>query len=614
MPVDTKRDTIKSVRQRRYLNKEFDGFRQDLVEYARSFYGDKIVDLSEASMGGLLMDMPAYVGDVMSFYLDHQFSELDSETAVETENIQRALRRAGVDITGASPAVVFVSFFIEVPAASENGVIRPASSTLPIIEAGSTCRAENGIEFELTQDIDFTKTDSDGNLTTPYRVGETTAAGVPLTFILRGNGLCISGFNASETFTFSGFVPFRRITLSNPHVSNVVSVSDSLGNVYYGVSNLAEDVVYKAIPNTGNDSDRAEDVLQLLPVPYRYTTEVALDDRAMTLIFGGGDANTLEDDAVPDPSVFALPLYGKRTFPRLALNPQKLLDTKTLGISATDATVTVAYRYGGGASHNVEPDTIRFVSSLVMSFPSTPPANVATAIRASVSVSNLKKAIGGLDAPTPDELKELVPLARNAQSRIVSKPDLIARVYTMPANFGKAFRAAARSSPNNPLATQLYLVCKDADERLDLASDALKDNLRVFLNGYRMISDAIDIVDARIVNFKITYEVTVDMAMNKKTVLQAINTKLRTFFSVNNFHIDQPVVLADVQNLVYNTPGVTSVNLIKLENLSGYVDGRQYSDVFHDIPSFTRKGASIPPPGGIFELKFPDSDIIGKAI
>jgi hypothetical protein len=351
-----------------------------------------------------------------------------------------------------------------------------------------------------------------------------------------------------------------------------------------------------------------------LPAPYRYTTEVALGDRSTTLIFGGGDASTLEDDAVPDPSVFALPLYGKRTFPRLSLNPQKLLDTKTLGISSTDATVTVSYRYGGGLTHNVDPDTIRFVSSLVMNFPSTPPANVATAIRASVVVSNSKKAIGGLDAPTPDELKELVPLARNAQSRIVTKPDLIARVYTMPSDFGRAFRAAARSSPSNPLATQLFLICKDADEKLELASDALKDNLRIFLNGYRMISDAIDIVDARIVNFKITYEVTVDMAMNKKTVLQTINTKLRNFFSVNNFHIDQPIVMADIQNLVYNTSGVTSVNQIKLENISGFVDGRQYSDVYHDIISYTRKGASIPPPGGIFELKFPDDDIIGKAI
>jgi len=285
-----------------------------------------------------------------------------------------------------------------------------------------------------------------------------------------------------------------------------------------------------------------------------------------------------------------------------------------LGISASDVTVTIAYNYGGGSAHNVDPDSIRFVASLNMSFPITPPANVAAAIRGSVSVSNMRKAIGGLDPPTPDDLKSLVPLARNAQSRIVTKPDLVSRVYTMPSDFGRTFRAAARSSTSNPLATQLYIVCLDSNNNLELASDALKDNLRVFLNGYRMISDAIDIVDVPIINFKITYEVTVDISMNKKTVLQQINTKLRTFFDVANFNIDQPIVMADVQNLIYNTIGVTSVNLIKLENVSGLVDGRQYSDVFHDVPAYTRKGVSLPPNGGMFELKYPDNDILGKAI
>lgn len=614
MSVDTKRDIIRSVRQRRYLNREFDSFRQDLVEYARSYYGDKIVDLSEASMGGLLMDMPAYVGDVMSFYLDHQFSELDAETAVETENIENALRRAGVELTGASPAVVRESFFVEVPAASENGVIRPSSICLPTINAGTICKAENAIQFELLEDIDFSLVDSDGNLKTPYRIGETTENGVPLTFIMRGEGLCISGFTTTESYTFSGFVPFRRISLANTNVTNIISVSDSLGNIYYKVNNLTEDVVYKSIPNSASDSNKAESALQLLPVPYRYTTEVSLAERGTTLIFGGGSADTIEDDAVPDPSIFALPLYGKTTFPRLMLNPQKLLETKTLGVSASDATVSITYRYGGGSNHNVESDTIRFVSSLIMSFENTLPPNIASAIRASVVVSNSKKAIGGLDAPNTDELKELIPLVRNAQSRIVSKPDLIARVYTMPANFGRVFRAAARSSPSNPLATQLYLICKDDDDRLEIASDALKDNLRVFLNTYRMISDAIDIVDARVINFKLLYEVTIDITMNKKTVLQQINSKLRKFFVISNFHIDQPLVMSDIHNLIYNTPGVTSVNLVTLQNISGLVDGRQYSEVYHDISAYTKKGVSLPPGGGIFELAYPNDDIVGKAI
>jgi hypothetical protein len=614
MPIDTKREALKSVRQRRYLNKEFDAFRQDLVEYARTYYGDKIVDLSEASMGGLLMDMPAYIGDSLSFYLDHQFSELDPETAVENVNIERQLRRAGVDIVGAAPAVVSLSLFIEVPASTINGVMRPLPAGLPIIEAGTVCTAENGVDFELVEDIDFTKVDSDGNLTTEYQIGEASDNGAPLTFVLRGEGLAVSGFSTSETFSFGGFVPFRRITLSNPNVTSINNVVDSLGNTYYGVSNLAEDVIYKATQNTAYDSNRVPSVLQLMPAPYRYTTRVSLSDRGTTLVFGGGSADTLEDDALPDPSLFALPLYGKTTFSRTTLNPQQLLDTKTLGISASDVIVTVAYRYGGGLNHNVEPNTIRTISTLIMNFPTTPSTAVGQAVRASATVRNRRKAIGGLDAPTSDELKEFIPLAKGAQSRIVTKPDLLSRVYTMPADFGRVFRAAARATPNNPLSTQLYVICKDADEQLDFATDALKDNLRVYLNSYRMISDAIDIVDAAIVNVKLTYEVTVDLAMNKKTVLQQINAKLRRFFNIQNFHIDQPIVLSDIDNLIYNTNGVTAVNFVKIENLTNRVDGRDYSEIYHDIQNFTNRGVILPPPGGIYELKYPDQDIVGRAV
>ncbi len=614
MPIDTKREALKSVRQRRYLNKEFDAFRQDLVEYARTYYGDKIVDLSEASMGGLLMDMPAYIGDSLSFYLDHQFSELDPETAVETVNIERQLRRAGVDIVGAAPAVVTLSLFVEVPAASVNGVLRPLPAGLPVVEAGSVCTAENGVDFELVEDIDFTETDSDGNLTTEYQIGEAADDGTPLTFVLRGEGLAVSGFSAVETFSFNGFVPFRRVALGNPNVTSISNVVDSLGNTYYGVSNLAEDVVYKAVQNSGYDSDRVPSVLQLMPAPYRYTTRVGLEDRGTSLVFGGGSADTLEDDAVPDPSLFALPLYGKTTFPRTTLNPQQLLDTKTLGISATDVVVTVAYRYGGGLNHNVEPNTIRTVSTLIMNFPTTPSTAVGQAVRGSVTVRNRRKAIGGLDAPPIDDLKEFIPLAKGAQSRIVTKPDLLSRVYTMPADFGRVFRAAARATPNNPLSTQLYVVCKDADERLDFATDALKDNLRVYLNGYRMISDAIDIVDARIVNIRLTYEVTVDLAMNKKTVLQQVNSKLRRFFNTQNFHIDQPIVLSDIDNLIYNTNGVTAVNSVRIENMTNVVDGREYSEIYHDIQNAMHRGVILPPGGGIFELKYLDEDIVGRAV
>ena len=81
------RDDLKVVRQRKFLSKDFDGLRALLIEYARLYYPTKIRDFSESSVGGLFLDFAAYTGDVLSFYLDHQFGELNHDTAVE--NVKR---------------------------------------------------------------------------------------------------------------------------------------------------------------------------------------------------------------------------------------------------------------------------------------------------------------------------------------------------------------------------------------------------------------------------------------------------------------------------------------------------------------------------------------------
>ena len=78
---------IKKQRSLSYLNKDFNSFREELVSYARQHYPDKIVDFSESSLPGLFVDIASYVGDTLSYYLDHQFNELFLDTAIENENI-----------------------------------------------------------------------------------------------------------------------------------------------------------------------------------------------------------------------------------------------------------------------------------------------------------------------------------------------------------------------------------------------------------------------------------------------------------------------------------------------------------------------------------------------
>lgn len=608
------RDDLKEVRQRRYLAKDFDALRSLLLEYARLYYPDKIRDLSESSMGGLLMDLAAYTGDVMSFYLDHQYGELNPDTTVEDANIERHLNTAGVPIVGAAPALVPVTIFVQIPAEEVQNVVLPMDDAVPIVQANTIFEANNGTAFILVEDVDFSATRSDGSLMAEVRVGTKASDGTPLSFILAREGLCISGVEVTENISISStFVPFRKLTLSNPNVSEIISVNDGFGNIYYEVEHLTHDVVYRNVLNTAKDNDVVKDSLKIVPAPYRFTATADLSTRRTTLTLGGGNANTLEDDVIPDPSDFAISFPYSKTFSRIPVNPNQLIQTKTLGVAAAGTTLTVTYRHGGGLSHNVKAGSIENVQTLRMSFPGNPSPAVAGAVRGSIEVTNRIPASGGEDAPTADDLKGLIPSIKNSQERIVTREDLLARVYTIPSNFGRVFRAAIRSNPNNPLATQLFIVSRNPESQLIISPDTLKQNLIKFLNPYRMISDAIDIMDARIINLGLSFDVLIDPTLNRSIVLQSILSKLQTLFNIKNFNIDQPIVTSDVRNTIFSTPGVISINNIVFDNLTGFINNREYSDQIFDVEANTRQGIIFPPGGGIFEVRYPEVDIVGRA-
>ena len=208
MPVDSRRSIQQQIKERKYLNKDFDAFRNDLEEYARTFFPNKIQDFSPNGFGGLLIELASYIGDVQSFYLDHQFAELNAETAVESKNLEKLLREAGVQIMGASPAILSTTFYLSIPALNSSF----NKDALPVVRAGTIVNSNSGVPFQLIDDIDFTVTKSDG---TPadginYIVGEVDNSGQPINYIFSSNGDCISSVTTTETFTVNGFEAFKK--------------------------------------------------------------------------------------------------------------------------------------------------------------------------------------------------------------------------------------------------------------------------------------------------------------------------------------------------------------------------------------------------------------------
>ncbi|MAE82829.1 MAG: hypothetical protein CMB80_08855 [Flammeovirgaceae bacterium] len=615
MPKDIQKQ-IKKEKDRNYLAKDFNSFRADLLDYARTFFPDQINDFSDASVGGLLLDMAAFVGDTLSFYLDHQFNELNPLTAVETNNLIRHLQSAGVKVVGASPAVCEVLFSIRVP--SEVTTLyewRPRRSALPIITAGTILQANNGIIFNLVEDLDFGITDSMNDLNAHSKITQTDSNGNPSEYELQLRGLCISGQEKIVTFNIANaHVPFREIIIPDPDVSDIITIKDSDSNNYYEVESLTQDVVFGGSPTIDSNGETVEQDMEIIPAPRRFIKRMSPQTRLTTLTFGGGNADTLDDDIIPDPSMLALPLYGRKTFSRFVIDPNSLLQTQTLGIAPRNTSLSIKYRFGGGLSHNVGQNSIRTITNLKMMFMNTPQPAHATSVRASASVNNDKLAGGGLSAPTLEDLRAIIPKIRQSQGRSVSRADTIARIYTLPSRFGRVYRAAISSSSINPLAANLYVIGLDNNGSLAISPDALKKNLSRYLNQYRLISDALDILDARVLNFGVIFTVVSHPNSNKELVVQQVIKRLRGILTIKNFQINQPIVMADIINLIINTEGVISMpQMPRIIAKYGVEENRDYGVNTFTPENLEVRGMIIAPPGSIFQLKYPDFDITGTS-
>ena len=382
MSVNVKKKIRKS-RTRTFLAKDFDSFRSELLSYARVYFPDKIKDFSEASMGGLLLDMAAYVGDTLSYYLDHQFTELNALTAVERKNIVRHLKSAGVDIVGSSPSSVLVRFYINVPSSiNKDGLYGPNPSAIPTIRNGTVLTSTSGVNFNLVEDLDFTAKDSTGKYFAKTTMHEQDASGNPISYVMSLEGLCVSGNEVIDEFNLgTSHVPFREITLLNTDISDIISVRDSEGNTYYEVETLSQDTVFKAVMNLDDEDKLAPMNLEVISAPRRFTSSHDPSTRLSTLRFGAGDAEEFDDDIIPDPSILSLPLYGRKTFSRFSIDPNSLLKTHTLGISPKGVTLSIRYRHGGGLSHNVAAGSIRLIQTLNMDFQNRPTASDSIFVR-----------------------------------------------------------------------------------------------------------------------------------------------------------------------------------------------------------------------------------------
>ena len=635
----------KSVKEVRYLNKDFASFKDNLIEFTKIYFPNAYNDFNESSPGMMFIEMASYVGDVLSYYIDNQFKESLLSFAEEKRTVYNMAQSLGYKPKVSSASSVDLDIFQTVPAISSGAggsyTTKPDLNYAMNLKAGMELLSDTGITFTTTEDCNFKFSSSYDPMTiTVYE----SSNNVPVTYLLKKGVRASSGTTDTEFFTFNTAEKYKRISLGRTEVLEILSCKDSDGNDWYEVPYLAQDTVFTDMENTSkNDdqlytySDQAPYLLKLLKTSRRFTTFIREDNKT-EIRFGAGTSDSPDEEIVPNPDEVGSSLPGSPTYLNTAFDPSNFLATKAYGQAPSNTQLTIRYRYGGGVGHNVIANSITTIQLSNIELDDTGlTTSLVNSTKNSIAVNNPLPAMGGRSAESIVEVKNNALAYFQAQQRAVTKEDYIARIYALPPKYGNIAKAyivqdsqldsssGANSDARiaNPLALNLYVLGFDASKRLGTVNRAVKENIQTYLTQFRMVTDAVNIKNGFVINIGVKFNVNTKVGYNKEEVVLRAIQKVKDFFNIDKWQIGQPIVLADLAYQISLVEGVAAVVPPEEDNPNGHPVlitnkfklGDGYSGNAYDIVSATRDGIVYPSlDPSIFELKFPNIDIEGRSV
>jgi len=639
-----KNDSKKEVK---YLNKDFSSFKSNLIEFAKTYFPQDYNDFNESSPGMMFIEMASYVGDVLSYYIDNQFKESLMAFAQEKRTVYNMAQSFGYKPKVASPAIASVDMFHTVPALSSGtGTNYTTQADLRYalnVKSGTELQSTSGIKFTTVEDCNFKFSSSYDPI--EISVYETNN-NVPVSYLLKKSVRAYSGDITQEFFTFNSAKKYSRISLANENVTEIVSCVDSDGNNWYEVGFLAQDTVFTDMENNSNNdpdlatySDSAPYLLKLLKTSRRFTTFITEDNKT-ELRFGAGVSDNPDEELVPNPDEVGSTLPGSPSKLGEAFDPSNFLQTKAYGQAPSNTTLTITYRYGGGVSHNIAANSLTSIQALSVDLDTTGlSSGLVNNSRNSLAVTNPVPARGGKSAESIVEVKNNTLAYFQAQQRAVTKEDYIIRVYALPPKYGNIAKAyivqdsqldpantGDVNSDNrimNPLALNLYVLGYNANRRLVQVNRAVKENIQTYLTQFRMVTDAINIKDAFVINVGVKFNILTKVGYNGEEVVLAAIQRVRTYFNPDKWQIGQPIILADLAYQISLVDGVSAVvppeennpNQLPVLIVNKVLTTSGYSGNIYDINSATKEGVIYPSlDPSIFELKFPNVDIEGRVV
>lgn len=596
-----------------YLNKSFPDFKSALQEYAKTYFPTTYNDFSEASPGNMFIEMASYVGDVMSFYLDTQTQENFLLYAKEKENLYAQAYVMGYRPKASYASNTTVDIFQLIPSVISGSITSPDYNTYGLIIPANTSltSATTGVKFLTTEQVDFTDT------------GSTEITFVNSNYYLFKKSVpAISAELKATTITIPANQKFATSTISDSNILQILNVTGSDGNYWYEVPYLAQSSIFQRTANTGSNSNQVPYLLTLQRAPRRFVSRI-LSDNTLQLEFGAGLSSNKTDSQI-------IPTAGNiqsGSVPGISLltnnyNEAGSFFTQEYGL-APSGSLIVNYLVGGGIESNVPSNDLTTIDTSGIYFKNTP-GPLSSSILDSVVSNNPSASVGGRNGDTVEEIRQNALYAYSTQLRAVTKSDYIVRALSMPSEYGTISKAyvtqdyynnpqqtVSYTQPYNPLSLDLYVLSYNGNKQLTTGSIELKNNLATYLSQYRMVTDAINIKDAYYINIGVNFDITISTGYSNKDVLTSCISVLKDHFSIDNWQINQPIILSDITSKLLQVRGVQSVVKLEITNKQG----GNYSLYAYDIAGATRNGNVYPSlDPAIFEVRFPDTDIQGRVV
>ena len=606
--------------QIRYISRDFNNIRAELINYSQTYFPNTYTDFSPTSPGMMFMEQIAYASDIMSFYLDNQIQETYLQYARQYDNLYDLAYMFSYKPKVTGLATVDIDVYQQVPAITSGDEKIPDYNYALLFGNNTSISSPAGQNFIIQDAIDFSVSSS--NDPTTVSVAQITA-NEPEYFLLKKTRKAISGTVNTTTFTAGAYQQFPTFKISTTNIGGIVDIFDADSNQYYEVNYLGQDLIYEGVKNTNvndpnnfSNSDDTPYILKTKSTNRRFTTRF-LNESTLQIQFGAGQPLQTDELITPNSDNVGIGLPFEQDKLTTAFSPTNFIFTDTYGIAPSNTTLTVRYLTGGGTNANVNAGQLTNINTSTVNFVTSNISNTTLAqyVFDSIVVNNPIAAEGGQDGDSIEEIRQNALSNYNTQLRNVTADDYLVRALSMPAKFGNIAKAWTQkpnaTDPNTTL--DMYVLTYNVNQNLTTASTSLKNNLKTYLNQYRMIGDTVDIKDAFIINIGIDFEIITLPNYNNSEVLAQCITALQSYFEISKWVINQPIIIRDLTVLLDNITGIQTVQSLTITNKAGTTSG--YSRYAYSIEGATQGGIiypSIDP--SIFEVKYPGTDIKGRVV